>query len=137
MCKGTPGRFLKNRDSSYVMIINILKRKPASVIVKIVTNNLTILTCLLERWNVFSELFPTLRYAHIGTSPVNISLDRVSLDMHCLRYFQNGIAHPMKITYTEFANSQVTMFTCQSGCKLIVNNIQPMSQQRKIGRRIV
>ncbi len=49
MCKGTPGRFLKNRDSSYVMIINILKRKPASVIVKIVTNNLTILTCLLER----------------------------------------------------------------------------------------
>ena len=56
---------------------------------KTVTRFLTILTYALEACNVLFEVLPALSNAHIGTSAVNISLDRVGFDMHGLRNFMD------------------------------------------------
>lgn len=48
MNKGDSRRTLQNRDNPFVLFISTLRRKRASVIVKIVTKDLTILTCSLE-----------------------------------------------------------------------------------------
>ena len=75
------------------------------MLIKTVTHILTILTYELEAWNVLFEILPALSNAHIGTSAVNISLDRVGFDVHGLWNFMNGIAHPMKVAYIEFGGS--------------------------------
>ena len=72
---------------------------------KTVTRFLTILTYALEACNVLFEVLPALSNAHIGTSAVNISLDRVGFDMHGLRNFMDGITHPMKVADIEFGGS--------------------------------
>ena len=48
MNKGDSRRTLQNRDNPFILFISTLRRKRASVIVKIVTKDLTILTCSLE-----------------------------------------------------------------------------------------
>ena len=72
---------------------------------KTVTRILTILTYVLEAWNVLFEILPTLSNAHIGTSTVNIPFDGVGFYMHGLRYFMDGITHPMKVADIEFGGS--------------------------------
>lgn len=46
--KKAPRRIHHNRDNPFILSISILRRKRASIIVKIVTKDLTILTCSLE-----------------------------------------------------------------------------------------
>ena len=48
MNKGDSRRIHHNRDNPFILSISILRRKRASIIVKIVTKDLTILTCSLE-----------------------------------------------------------------------------------------
>ena len=48
MNKGDSRRTLQNRDNPFILSISTLRRKRASIIVKIVTKDLTILTYSLE-----------------------------------------------------------------------------------------